>query len=114
MIAVSFLTSRCGGVVGFEVSGHAGLSESGSDILCAAVSSAAYLTANTITDVLHVTPLALRAEDGEMLLHIEQKDEPLCRDILHGLKLHLLQLEEQYPDHLQVRYLELDADPTLI
>lgn len=110
MIAATFLTSRLGGVVGFEVSGHAGLSESGSDILCAAVSSAVFLTVNTITDVLHVTPLTLRAEDGEMLLQIEQKDEPVCRNIFSGLKLHLTQLEEQYSDHLRVSYLEPDTE----
>lgn len=109
MITAAFLTSRLGGIVGFTIQGHSGLEERGSDIVCAAVSSAAYLTVNTITDILHVTPLALRAEEGDMYLQIGRKDEQACRDILSGLKLHLTQLEEQYPDHLRVSYLELDA-----
>lgn len=110
MITAAFLTSRLGGMVGFTVQGHSGRGEAGADIVCAAVSSAAYLTVNAITDILHVTPLALRAEEGDMYLQIRQKDEPVCRDMLSGLKLHLTQLEEQYPDNLRVSYLELDAE----
>ena len=107
MIETTFLTSRLGGVVGFEISGHAGFAESGSDVVCAAVSSAAFMTVNTVTDVLHVTPLLLQADDGEMLLHLAQKDEDACRDILTGLRLHLTQLEEQYPDRIRVGYSEV-------
>ncbi len=108
MITVGFLVSRLDGTVGFTIQGHSGLGEQGSDVLCAAVSSAAYLTVNTITDVLHVTPLTLRALEGDMFLRIEPKDEPICRDVLTGLKLHFQNLEEQYPEELRVSYVELD------
>ena len=37
---------------GFTVSGHAGYAEAGSDIVCAAATSAVQLVCNTITDVL--------------------------------------------------------------
>lgn len=107
MIVAGFLVSRIGGVVGFTIQGHSDLGEGGGDILCAAVSSAAFLTANTITDVLHVAPLALRVEEGNMFLRIEQKDEPLCRTLLDGFKLHLGNLEEQYPENLRVSYIEI-------
>ncbi len=39
-----------GGLSGFSISGHAGWGESGSDIVCASVSSAAELVCNTLTD----------------------------------------------------------------
>lgn len=107
MIRVDFLADRDGRLLGFSVEGHSGYAEAGEDIVCAAVSSAVYLTVNTATDVLHISPLALRADDGEMFFRIEPKDEQACRDILAGLKLHLIQLEEQYPDFIQVDYLEL-------
>ena len=107
MISVAFLTSRSGHLCGFSMRGHSGYGEENTDIVCAAVSSAAYLTVNTVTDVLHVTPLALRVEDGDMFFRIDQKDEPSCRDILAGLKLHLIQLEEQYSDYIRVEYLEV-------
>lgn len=107
MIRIAFLTSRLGGIVGFTIQGHSGYGEEGTDIVCAAVSSAAFLTVNTVTDVLHVTPLALRVEEGDLYLRIEPKDEPACRDLFDGLKLHLSQLSEQYPDCLRVDYLEI-------
>lgn len=107
MIHTAFLTTPSGALMGFSMQGHSGYGEENTDIVCAAVSSAAYLTVNTVTDVLHVTPLSLRVDDGEMFFRIEQKDEPACRDILSGLKLHLVQLEEQYSGYLKVEYLEI-------
>ncbi len=93
--------------MGFRMEGHAGFAEEGEDIVCAAVSSAAYLTVNTLTEVRHIAPLSLRAEEGEMFFRIEPKDEPICRDMLRGLKLHLTTLEEQYPQCIRVGYLEI-------
>lgn len=93
------------------MSGHAGFGADGRDIVCAAVSSAAYLTVNTITDVLALSPLLLYEADGEMRLMMEEKDAPACRTIFCGLKLHLTNLEEQYPQNLRVNYNILEADP---
>lgn len=107
MIRADFLTLPDGRLLGFRLSGHAGWGEAGTDVVCAAVSSAAYFAANTVTDVLGVAPLSLRAEEGDMLLRLEERDEPACRDLLRGLKLHLCGLEEQYPAYLKVNYLEI-------
>ena len=38
----------------FTIKGHSGFSEEGSDIVCAAVSSAAIMSVNTITEILGV------------------------------------------------------------
>jgi len=83
------------------------MAEAGSDILCAAVSSAAYMTANTVLEVLHITPVTLRVEEGDMLFRIAERDEKPCRTTFSGFKLHLLGLEEQYPEYLRVRYTEV-------
>ncbi len=107
MICIQFLVHPEGDLLGFEIRGHSGYAEAGSDIVCAAVSSAAYLTANTVMDVLHVSPVQLRVEEGNMLFRIAEKDGPVCRDVLTGLKLHCLQLEEQYSEYLQVAYSEV-------
>ena len=77
------------------------------DILCAAVSSAAYMTANTVLEILHITPVSLRVEEGEMLFKVSDTDARTCRSLFEGFKLHLLGLEEQYPENLQVRYAEV-------
>ena len=84
MVCVHFLTPPEGTVLGFSLQGHAGCGEAGQDIVCAAVSSAAYLTVNTLTDVCRVTPLSLRVGEGEMFFRIEPKDEPRCRDAKPG------------------------------
>ncbi len=107
MIHIHFLTPPDGRLLGFAISGHAGWGEEGADIVCAAVSSAAYLVMNTITDVLAVTPLSLRVEEGELFFRIELRDEPSCRMLFAGLKLHLGQLEEQYPEYVEVSYMEI-------
>ena len=100
MIRADFFANADGALLGFSVLGHSGLAQEGEDILCAAVSSAAYMTAN-------ITPISLRAEDGEMLFRVSDTDARTCRSLFEGFKLHLLGLEEQYPENLQVRYAEV-------
>ncbi len=106
MIRAEFLIDRDGRIHGFHIRGHAGLAESGEDVLCAFVSSAAYMTANTITEVLGV-PAQATAEDGDMKVTVAEKDLETCRTVLAGLKLHLLATEEQYPDNIKVMITEV-------
>ncbi len=87
---------------GFEVSGHSDFSEEGSDIVCAAVSSAAFMTANTVTDILGVSP-RLEVSDGYMLLNITTDEEiRRSQEILRGFALHINALYEQYQKYIKV------------
>ncbi|HHZ05400.1 MAG TPA: ribosomal-processing cysteine protease Prp [Clostridiales bacterium] len=107
MIKVNFFTKADGNITGFRVSGHSDYAKAGDDdIVCAAVSSAAYMTVNTVTDVLHITA-EIEAEDGNMYFRVFSKDAAACRDILGGFKLHMLQLTEQYPTDINVNYTEV-------
>ena len=45
--------------------------------------------------------------DSHMAVQIAHRDALICRDILAGFKLHLLGLEEQYPENIRVNYLEV-------
>lgn len=94
-------------MIGFHIHGHAGAGTAGEDIVCASVSSAAYMTANTITEILRVNASVAVDEDGEMFLRIPKRDIAVCRDLLAGFKLHLLALEEQYPKNIFVNYTEV-------
>ncbi len=51
MIKVKFFKAE-NLVKGFEVSGHSGSAEKGKDVICAFVSSACLMTANTIPEVI--------------------------------------------------------------
>lgn len=106
MIEASLYTTAKGELVGFHLTGHSGYAEIGSDIVCAAVSSAAYMTANTITDVIKV-PAEIEVADGDIMLRVFSKDAVACRDILQGFKLHMLQLEEQYSEYVIVKTTEV-------
>lgn len=106
MLETVFYTTQNGILLGFRITGHSGYSDSGSDIVCAAVSSAAYMTANTVTEILHISAEAI-AEDGDIMLRVFQKDASMCQDILQGFKFHMLQLEEQYSQFINVNYTEV-------
>ena len=94
MITVRFLDGNHGVVI----KGHSGYAEEGSDIVCASVSSAVYLTANTLTEVVNAD-VDIKVSDGYM--DIELKETSRETDILmEGLRLHITQLAEQYPQYV--------------
>ncbi|HEX2986416.1 MAG TPA: ribosomal-processing cysteine protease Prp [Caproiciproducens sp.] len=104
MIRAEFFTQANGELVGFRITGHNGTA--GRDILCAAVSSAAYMAANTVTDVIRADA-EVAVEDGYMLVKILSGNAKSCRSIFEGFKLHMQGLEEQYPKNIQVSYTEV-------
>ena len=106
MISVRFFTTDSRELLGFSLSGHAGYGKAGEDIVCAAVSSAAYLTVNTVTEILHADA-QVSAEDGEMYVRVSRSSIADCRSIFAGFKLHMIGLEEQYSENIRVSYLEV-------
>ena len=76
--------------------------ENGKDVVCAAVSSAAYMTANTITDVINdKADIKVNEKNGEMILTVvSPKEETLI--VLKGFSIHIKQLSEQYPNCIKV------------
>ena len=85
---------------GFLISGHSGFAESGEDIVCASVSSASYMVANTITEILKVNA-EIDVNDAKMKLIVNKEQRHITKDILLGLKLHLDNLAEDYPKFLK-------------
>ena len=102
MIVVKF---RSDGAVltGFHIRGHAGWAEAGRDVVCAAVSSAALMTANTLTEVCAV-PCSVSAQEGEMSVLLSAQDAERTQDLLRGFSLHMRELSRQYPRQLKVIY----------
>ena len=87
---------------GFSVKGHcsANANDEVGKLVCAAVSSAVYLTVNTITDVIGDNADIVE-KDGEMTVKLDFVSEQ-SKTRLSGFKIHILQLEEQYPDCIKV------------
>ncbi|MGN0557285.1 MAG: ribosomal-processing cysteine protease Prp [Acutalibacteraceae bacterium] len=90
-----------GEIGGFEISGHS--TESADDfdgkLVCSAVSSAAIMAANTVTEILGDNS-EVTAKDGYLKLAVQNRRR--CFDVLAGLKLHLSELSRQYPDKIKL------------
>lgn len=91
-----------GVAVSFEISGHSGYAEAGADIVCSAVSSAAYMTANTVSEILGL-PIEAEVLDGYMKVSLELHDAQKAQVLTDGLYLHLQGLQSQYPDYLEIK-----------
>lgn len=87
-------------LIGFETAGHSMSAPSGEDIICAFVSSACLMAANTVTDVIGLDAEAY-AESGYLKLMIQSSADS-AQDILKGLKLHLTELQKDYPENINV------------
>lgn len=108
MIKAEIYVSESGNIVGFNISGHSGFSQAGTDIVCAAVSSAAYMTVNTLTEVLGAdVDIDVNDKLGVMRALVSEKDISRCSDILSGFKMHLILLEEMYSENIKVNYVEV-------
>ena len=88
-------------IVSFELSGHSGFAEEGSDIVCSAVSSAVYMAANTIIEIMKLNPEA-EVRDGYFKFTMSLSDARNSKTITDGLYLHLSELQGQYPNNLKL------------
>ena len=105
MIKVEFFGSSP--VLGFRIKGHAGCGDFGTDIVCSAVSSAALMAANTITDVMYIKPKTLVCKDGLMQLKLDESSAQKCSVVLDGLVLHLSSLSKEYKKYIKVTISEV-------
>ena len=96
---------REGTIRGFTLEGHCG-GVHGTDIVCAAVSSAAYLTANTVTDAYGCTA-EIAEHDGHLSMKLSPEESLLCQPILVGFYRHMEQLAEQYPRQITLEMTEV-------
>ena len=91
------------GLYGFEISGHS--SKDGDDevgrIVCAAVSSAAYMAANTVTDIIG-DRAEVFVDDAVMRFYVKNPSECTVK-VLEGLRLHFTELSEQYVSNITIK-----------
>ncbi len=100
MITALFRVTGEGSYKGFSVSGHSGYSEAGSDIVCAAVSSAVMLTVNMCIDGFSVDGVTEVIEDTVKFTVKKQSEN--ADKLIDSLREHLEALSEEYPDNITV------------
>ena len=100
MISAKLLT-RNGG---FDISGHSGSAARGSDIVCAAVSSAVYMAANTLTEVCGCNA-EIHEADGALRVTVSEPEQ--AQIVLKGLEIHLQGLVAQYPQFIKIQLTEV-------
>ncbi|MEG0764889.1 MAG: ribosomal-processing cysteine protease Prp [Pseudoflavonifractor sp.] len=98
-------------IVGFTVKGHTGLAEAGSDLLCAAITSAVRLTECAVNDVLGLgAAVKIRDKDAMISLKLPgglgPQNESTCQTLLTAFMVYLATLREEYPDYLTVEEAE--------
>lgn len=101
MTSVKFLADKKG-LYGFEISGHStyDCDDSVGKIVCAAVSSVAFMAANTITEVIGDKAEA-QVDDALMVVKCENPSKESVV-VLEGLKLHLTELATQYSNNIKI------------
>ena len=104
MTRVEFF-NQDGRINGFCCSGHSGYAEAGSDIVCAAVSTAVRFAEATINDVLGEHAKTKVNEDEARItltLPATCEDEEAVQAVLTGMMLTLCALRDDYPDFIEV------------
>ena len=106
MTTIRFLTEGSR-ITGFEVSGHSGYAEAGSDIVCAAITSAVRLVEATVNDVFGLAAtVRVRESSGSISLRVpgglSDRDEHAVQGLLSGLMLYFSEVHDEYPDNVEV------------
>ena len=106
MTSVSIVKSNLTGYESFESRGHSGYSEEGSDIVCAAVSSATELVINILERFSVDFSLDIREDSAQVLCEIAQNDvnrhkAEIIANVVGGYAEYLEDVSCEYPDYLR-------------
>lgn len=95
--------------IGFDVSGHSGYAESGSDIICAAISSAVSFAETLINDSYGADAnVEVKPESARITLQLTKECEA-CRNVLEAFERHMRALSEEYPKYIEVLEVQSNA-----
>ena len=106
MTTITFLTEESR-IIGFDAMGHSGYSEAGSDIVCAAITSAVRLVDATINTVMGLcASVKVNEADASISFRLPgglaPTAESTCQNLLTGLMVYLAELHDEYPDNIEV------------
>ncbi len=89
-------------LTGFCIKGHStnNVDDEMGRLVCSAISSAAYMTANTVTDIIKAKA-SVSEDDACMVLKVAQPDA-MTETVLRGFKLHVEELAKQYNENIKI------------
>ncbi len=106
MITISLFRNQKQQIVRFLVEGHAGYAESGADIVCASVTTAAFTAVNGITDVAGIKASA-EVREGYLAFLLPRELSPGMREkadlLLESMVLSFENLAEQYGEYVAIK-----------
>ena len=95
--------------IGFDVSGHSGYAENGSDIICAAVSSAVSFAETLINDSYHANAkVEVEPETARVRLILSNEDT-VCRKVLEAFERHMREVASEYPKYIEIMEVQSNA-----
>ncbi len=110
MTEIKIYRDRNKSIIKYIVSGHTGFGESGADIVCASVTTAALTALNGLTDVVKIH-IGYEVRDGylECILPAELSEESRKKAdvLLESMLLTFRDLHEQYDDYISITELEV-------
>ena len=108
MTTVSLIKSG-GNTVGFEVSGHSGYADSGSDIVCAAITSAVSLAEAIINDSFGADALVeVDPKTAKITLRLRKPCDK-CRGVLEAFERHMRSICDEYPKYIKILEVQSNA-----
>ncbi len=106
MITINLLRNKSHSIQSFTISGHAGYGEQGTDIVCAAVTTAAMTAVNGLTDVANI-PLEPEVREGYLNCtlpeKLSQKQRREADVLLESMVLTFENLVLQYGDYVKLQ-----------
>jgi len=106
MTSVRIVKSKVTGYKSFEVSGHSGYSEEGSDIICAGVSTATELTISILEKFSVDTRLEIREDSAYVLCEICETEGNSVKkseiaNVVGGFAEYIKDVSGVYPKYLR-------------
>lgn len=95
--------------IGFDVSGHSGYAESGSDIICAAISSAVGLSETIINDSFHADADVLVEPETARIRLILSNEDKACQKVLEAFERHMRAVASEYPEYIEIMEVQSNA-----
>jgi len=99
MIKFKTVKNTEGKIIHFSVSGHAGYSEAGSDIVCASVSSTVWMAVNGI-ESQKLAELEYNQSEALIECSVSEKRQMAADALLNSLVMFITELAAQYKDYV--------------